>query len=985
MKPFLRFLSVFICVHLWPFFLRAQTIDFNRDIRPILSDKCFTCHGPDAATRKTKVRFDMETSPAIHNEMLRRVSSTDKAVRMPPAYLGRDKLSDREISLIRDWIAQGAKWQPFWSFIPPQRPAVPVIADANWPKNPIDNFVFAKLAHEGLTPSPEADKRTLIRRVSLDLTGIPPTPQEVASYLSDSSPDAYENVVDRLLKSPRYGERMAFRWMEAARYGDTNGYQTDGPREMWRWRDWVINAFNQNMPYDEFTIEQLAGDLLPNPTRSQIIATGFNRNHRTNGEGGIIPEEYRVEYVADRAQTTSIVWMGLTVGCARCHDHKYDPILQKDFYRLFAYFNRIPNEKGFSYNYGNEEPTIKAPLPEQEKHLAELDAKIAKLAAGPSVPNAHNLAYLSTPQSFPAWHSPDPPISRAEPIANFGYMEPFTFSAWIKPESPNGGILSQAEDYMEGQGHTLYLIDGKLRLHIVLRWTDLALRLETVKAIPLNEWHHVTATYDGKRKAAGAHLYIDGVPQETKVLFDQNDEPFKVDPKKVPFRIGVAGGMPFKGAVEDVRVYKEALLPEECAAIAARETPAQIAAIPAAQRTFAQTAKYNLDHFEKTASPATRKRRDDLLAARQEREKYYDAIPTVMVMVDDPNARESFLLKRGAYDSHGEKVTPGIPAILPQIDPNFPDNRLGLARWLVDRRNPLTARVTVNRFWQSYFGFGIVKTVDDFGSQGEWPTNPELLDWLAVQFMESGWDVKAMQRLIVTSATYRQSSKTTPDLLQKDPDNRLLARGPRFRLGPEVIRDQALAVSGLLVEKVGGPSVKPYQPPGLWQELSSGGGYVQDKGEGLYRRSLYTYWKRTVAPPFMGNFDSPNREVCTVYENRTNTPLQALDLMNDVTFLESSRKLAERMIVEGGATPTQRIDHAYELLLARPPKPAELTILTKALGSFESTYQKDPKAADEFLSYGDSPRKPGIDTADLAAYTSVASMLFNLDAVINKE
>jgi hypothetical protein len=979
-------LSAFICVHPWP----SLAAEFNRDIRPILSDKCFTCHGPDAANRKTKMRLDIESGVTVpYSEIIRRITSENKTVRMPPAYLGREKLSDKEISLIHEWIDQGAKWQPFWSFIPPQRPALP--AELNqWARNPIDNFVFAKLAHEGLSPSPEADKRTLIRRVSLDLTGIPPTPQEVDAYLSDTSPKAYEKVVDRLLASPRYGERMAFRWMEAARYGDTNGYQTDGPREMWRWRDWVIDAFNKNMPFDQFTVEQLAGDLLPNPTRDQIIATGFNRNHRTNGEGGIIPEEYRVEYVADRAQTTSIVWMGLTMGCARCHDHKYDPIAQKDFYRLFAYFNRIPNERGFSYNYGNEEPTIKAPLPDQEKHLAELDARVKLLEKSQPPVDLEKAQYRGAApcaaSCFPdLWHSPAPPISLNQPIANFGYMEPFTFSAWIKPESATGGILSQAEDYMEGQGHTLYLIDGKLRLHIVLRWTDLALRLETVKSVPLNEWHHVTATYDGKRKAAGTHLYIDGIPQETKILFDQNDEPFKVDAKKIPFRIGAAGGLNFKGAIEDVRIYKEALLPEEAAALAARETPQQIAAIPAAQRTPAQSAKLRLAYFEQYGPPKVRTLYADLKAARKQREKYYDSIPTVMIMVDDPNARKSYVLKRGAYDSHGEEVTPGIPSILPQIDPNFPANRLGLARWFVDRRNPLTARVTVNRFWQSYFGYGIVKTVDDFGSQGEWPVNPELLDWLAVEFMESGWNVKAMQRLIVTSATYRQQSKATPELLQKDPDNRLLARGPRLRLGPEVIRDQALAVSGLLVEKIGGPSVKPYQPPGLWQELSSGGGYVQDKGEALYRRSLYTYWKRTVAPPFMGNFDSPNREVCTVYENRTNTPLQALDLMNDTIFLETSRKLAERMISEGGTTPEQRVNRAYQLLLARDPKPAEEHILLQALSKFQATYQNDSKAADEFLNYGESPRKPGIASPELAAYASVASMILNLDAVINKE
>jgi len=1006
---------------LFPISLSAQTLSFNRDIRPILSDKCFTCHGPDAANRKTKLRFDTESGYSIelregkhaftpgdpdHSEAYRRISSQDKTVRMPPAYLGRDKLSDKEISLIKTWIEQGAKYEPFWSFIPPVRPAVPA---SDWARNPIDNFVYPKLLAEGLKPSPEADKRTLIRRVSLDLTGIPPTPAEVDAFLSDSSPNAYEKVVDRLLASPRYGERMAFRWMENARYGDTNGYQTDGPREMWRWRDWVIDAFNKNMPYDEFTVDQLAGDLLPHPTRDQIIATGFNRNHRTNGEGGIIPEEYRVEYVADRAQTTSIVWMGLTMGCARCHDHKYDPIAQKDFYRLFAYFNRIPNERGFSYNYGNEEPTIKAPLPDQEKQLAELDQKVATLSAKwdrvqrqiekgteHSVPNPQaplcpdfvcGGRSAPSPFRFPGiWQSPTPPITRLEPIANFGYMEPFTFSAWIKPESATGGILSQAEDYLEGQGHSLYLMEGKLRLHIVLRWTDLALRIETINSVPLNEWHHVTATYDGKRKAAGAHLYIDGIPQETKILFDQNDEPFKVDAKKIPFRIGAAGGLAFKGSIEGVRVDKEALLPEEVAALAARETPAQIAAIPVAQRTPAQLAKLRLAFFDAGGAPPNLKKlRTDLLAARKEREKYYDSIPTVMVMVDDPNARQSYLLKRGAYDSHGEVVTPGIPAILPRIDPNLPANRLGLAKWFVDRRNPLTARVTVNRFWQSYFGFGIVKTVDDFGSQGEWPVNPPLLDWLAVEFMESGWNVKAMQRLIVTSATYRQQSKVTPELLQKDPDNRLLARGPRLRLGPEIIRDQALAASGLLVEKIGGPSVKPYQPPGLWQELSSGGGYVQDKGEGLYRRSLYTYWKRTVAPPFMGNFDSPNREVCTVYENRTNTPLQALDLMNDTIFLEASRKLAERMLTEGGNDPAHRIDHAYELLLARPPKPSEQHLLLNALSKFETNYQKDPKAAEAFLNYGASPRNRNLPAPELAAYTSIASMILNLDAVISKE
>jgi hypothetical protein len=1011
----------------------SQPIEFNRDIRPILSDKCFTCHGPDAANRKTKLRFDLESGANIelregkhaiipgdpdHSEMYRRVSSTDKTYRMPPAYMGRDKLTDKEIQLIRDWIQQGANWTPFWSFIPPQRPALPSVHLQGWVRNPIDNFILSRLEREGLQPSPEAGKRTLIRRVSLDLTGLPPTPAQVTAFLADNSANAYEKVVDRLLASPEYAEHMAYRWMEAARYGDTNGYQTDGPREMWRWRDWVIDAFNRNMPYDEFTVDQLAGDLLPNPTLDQRIATGFNRNHRTSGEGGIIPEEYRVEYVADRAQTTANVWIGLTMGCARCHDHKYDPISQKDFYRLFAYFNRIPNEKGFAYNYGNEEPYIKAPLPQQQQKLQVLDAEVAAQQKHyeelqPALQTSlaqweHNIAgssadwtvtknlafksdYKITNPDVPSdkspagatWHFDNKHfLEIPKDIANFGYMDPFTFAAWIKPENANGAILSQSEDYFEGMGHGLYLIDGKLRLHIVLRWTDLALRIETANNIKLGTWQHVAVTYDGKRKAAGVHIYLDGIEQPTKVLFDQLNEPFHVA-AKTPFRIGAAGGLRFQGSISDVRVYKSALNPQEAAAISVPQPPGQLAS--QSQHSKPQLDKLTLAFLADAAPDKIKQARGDLQKAIQARDHYYDSIPTVMVMVDDPSVRQSFVLKRGAYDNHGEEVQPGIPAILPQPNPAWPNNRLGLAKWLVDRGNPLTARVTVNRFWQSYFGFGIVKTVDDFGSQGEWPTHPELLDWLAVQFMDSGWNVKEMQRLIVTSATYRQQSSVTPELLQKDPDNRLLARGPRYRLGPEEIRDQALAASGLLVEKVGGPSVKPYQPPGLWQELGGGGGYVQDKGDALYRRSLYTYWKRTVTPPFMANFDSPNREVCTVYENRTNTPLQALDLMNDVAFLETSRKLAERMLTEGGELPASRLDYAFELLLARPPKAEERQILLRALENAKAIYKNDTKAATDFVSYGESPRRQDLDVRDLASYTTIASLILNMDATINKE
>jgi hypothetical protein len=910
---------------------------------------------------------------------------------MPPPSSGKPRLTAHEVELLRSWIALGAPWEPFWSFIPPRRPPAPAVKDEAWVKNPIDRFVLARLEREGLHPSAAADKRLLIRRVSFDLTGLPPTPAEVQRFLSDSSPRAYEVVVDRLLASPRYGERMAFRWMEAARYGDSNGYQTDGARDMWRWRDWVIDAFNRNMPYDRFTIEQLAGDLLPNATLDQRIATGFNRNHRTSGEGGIIPEEYRVEYVADRAQTTATVWLGLTVGCARCHDHKYDPIAQKDFYRLFAYFNQVPNERGFVWNYGPEEPFVKAPLPDQQRRLAELDAKVEALrrnwqALQPQLSAARARWEAAAAPRADEWTPTQGMVFRSQTrgtfngdAAEFSYLQPFTYAAWIKPAAADGAILTRLDDYLESQGHGLYLMKGRVRMHLTHRFTDLGWRVETADPISLNHWHHVLVTYDGKRMASGVRIYVDGESRETRILFDQNTEPFHK--KDTPVRVGMGGGMTFDGEIRDARIYKRALTPVEAAAVSATEALGEIAAIQATRRTTAQQAKLNLAFLDTAASPEIRQAHDALDNAQAERDAFNDQIPTVMVMADGAK-RDTFVLKRGAYDAPGEKVSPGIPTALggPECA-----NRLCLAEWLVSRSNPLTARVTVNRFWQSYFGLGIVKTVDDFGSQGEWPVHPELLDWLAVQFMESGWNVKAMQKLIVMSATYRQSSAISPALLQKDPDNRLLARGPRLRLGPEMIRDEALAVSGLLVEKVGGPSVKPYQPAGLWQELSGDKSYIQAKGDDLYRRSLYTYWKRTVPPPYMMNFDSPNREQCAVFENRTNSPLQSLDLMNEVTFVEAARKLAERIITEGGDNTLARIGYGYALVLARAPARRQAEILARAFDKFAAEFRADPKAAAAFLHVGDSAIRPGLDIAELAAYAGVASLILNMDEAITKE
>ncbi len=1026
----------------------TETVEFNRDIRPIFSDKCFACHGPDAGNRKTKMRLDQESGAKIalsggrntlvsgdpeHSEIFRRITSESKTLRMPPAYLGREKLTDPEIDLVRRWIAQGATWQKHWSLIPPVRPAVPDIKAREWPRNPIDNFVASKLEREGLVPAAEAGKATLLRRVTLDLTGLPPSPADVDAFLNDNSANVYEKAVDRLLASPEHAERMAFRWMEAARYADTNGYQSDGNRDMWRWRDWVIDAYRRNMPFNQFTIEQLAGDLLPNPTLDQRIATAFNRNHRTSAEGGIVPEEFRVEYVADRTETTSNVWLGLTLGCARCHDHKYDPLLQKDFYRMFAFFNNVP-EKGLVYNWGNEEPYIKAPTPAQQQTLKKWDDKIAASesrwnALAPKVSKdqlkwekkmaksraadwtlTDGLVFrqagvgekitgcgekgVEKPGEHCSLPTADAPIGAARAfdgkqfieagpdIANFEYLDPFTFAAWVKPDSAKGAILSHSEEYFEGTGHGLYVIDGKLRLHIVFRWTDIGLRVETAAPLKLHEWQHVLVTYDGKRKASGVTMYVDGKPREMKILFDDLNWPMK---SKVPFRIGAGGGLRFSGEIGDVRVYNFALSPEQAAIIPLRQSIHEIAAIPFSDRTPAQLDKLRLAFLAKASPKNVRAAQQELAGLREGREGYYKTIPTVMVMVESEKPRDAFILRRGAYDNHGEKVVAGVPGVLPPMKPEWPNNRLGLARWLVDRGNPLTARVTINRFWQMYFGTGLVKTVEDFGSQGEWPGHQDLLDWLAVEFMDSGWDVRALQKKIVMSATYRQSSRTTPDLLQRDPENRLLARGPRLRLGPEMVRDQALAVSGLLVEKVGGPSVKPYQPAGLWQELAGGKGYEPDKGEGLYRRSIYSFWKRTSPPPFMVNFDSPNRETCTVRETRTDTPLQALDLMNDESFLEAARRLGERVIKDGGASPEARIDYAYRLMLARAPKASEKQIMLQALDSFDARYKADPKSATEFLSYGSSARDANLNTADLAAYTAVASLLLNLDETVTKQ
>ncbi len=955
----------------------APTVEFNRDVLPILSDKCFICHGPDAAAKKIPFRLDLEASAKADlgghraivegspetSEFVHRIFSENKSTRMPPTYSGLS-LSQAERETLRAWIEQGAKWQQHWSFIPPIRPALPVVKNIAWVRNPIDAFILARLEKEGLRPSQEADRQKLIRRVSLDLTGLPPTPAETDAFLNDKSSDAYERVVDRLLASPRYGERMAARWLDAARYADSNGYQYDAERIMWRWRDWVIDSFNRNQPFDQFTVEQLAGDLLPNATLDQKIATGFNRNHRANTEDGIVPEEYAVEYVVDRVETTSTVFMGVTLGCARCHNHKYDPFTQKEFYQVFAYFNNVP-ELGRAMKYGNSPPVVAAPTRDQQASLNRLEERIQIFRAflathKSSIEKAQTKWEKTSAQSIQDYWTPKSTLEAVFPmssasegkpvggpfsiqpgrigtaarfdgktyldagdVAGFDIEDRFTLSAWVYSDDvPDGSVASRMEDNSKGKGYGLHINHGKVHVNLTSNWADDAIRVETEETLAPKRWYHVTLTYSGSRMSEGVHVYIDGQAAKLKVELDSLYRPFRNAgrPVREPFRIGGGWGASrrFKGLLDDIRIYREVLSGDELSALAA-------------------------------GAPI-------------------------------------LILQRGAYNVHGEKVEPGVPAVLPPLPESVPSNRLGFARWLVSARNPLLARVTVNRFWQMYFGTGIVKTSEDLGRQGEWPSHPELLDWLATQFIRTGWDVKAMQKLIITSAAYRQASEGTPALIERDPENRLLARGPRYRLTAEMIRDEALYAAGLLVERVGGPSVKPYQPEGLWKEMGMQDmDYTQGKGPDLYRRSLYTFWKRTVAPPMQANFDAALRESCVVRDARTNTPLQALNLMNDVTFVEAARFIGQRMMQSGGADPADRLRYGFRLVTGRWPAKAEEDVLRADLQFHIDFFSSNAEQVDLYLKQGDSAPDPKLNRTQLAAYASVASLLLNLDETISKE
>jgi hypothetical protein len=1026
---------------------RSLGVEFNRDIRPILSDRCYQCHGPDGAKRKANLRLDQEApAKAMRDgrraiaagdleasELYQRITSEDDSERMPPVKSGKT-LSAIEIERIRRWIAEGAKWQPHWAFIAPKRPITPQVRHQHWPRNPIDSFILARLEREGLAPAPEAERGILIRRVALDLTGLPPTRADIMAFENDAEPNAYEKVVDRLLGSSALGERLASRWLNAARYADTSGYQTDGPRIMWRWRDWVIDAYNRNLPFDRFTIEQLAGDLLPSPTLDQKIATGFNRNHRGNSEGGIIPEEYAVEYVADRVDTTATVWLGLTLACARCHSHKFDPLTQEDFYKFFAVFNNVP-ENGRALKLGNSPPMIPTPTRVQREQLDTLQARLKDLerqaqAREPELATAQAQWESSLRERPPFdWFSEDQLVARyrlegtpgpnqtkpkieprfrdgqphtiqgpagsalrldgrafldAGDVAGFGFLDKFTLSAWINANgSRRGTVLSRMVDQPEGEGYSVVFDRGKIQVNLVKRWLDDAIRVETSALVPGEKWTHVAVTYDGSRIAAGVKVYVDGKLASIKVLLDELNQTFQT---KEPLRIGAGGGTAnrFVGAIDEPTVHAAALDADAIQVLATKESITEILRIPSAHRTEGQARKLHSCFLATDAPDSIRELLVRIRSLRTAIDELAESIPTTMVMEELPSPRATHILIRGQYDQPGPRVQPGIPACLSSGTALTKADRLSLARWLVGSENPLTARVAVNRDWQMLFGTGLVKTVDDFGAQGEPPSHPELLDWLATEFAGSGWDVKNLLRLMVTSATYRQSSRVNAEGLDRDPENRLLARGPRLRLPAEMIRDQALRLAGLLVERTGGPSVKPYQPPGLWNELADAE-YVQDHGSNLYRRSLYTFWKRTVPPPAMVAFDAPGREACIVRESRTNTPLQALDVLNDVTYVEAARAFAERTIQDFGATPEARLTAAFQAATARRPRPEEFHILLGGFHDQLARFRCDPQAAIAVVNAGESTRDPRLDPCELAAYTTMAQLILNLDETITKE
>ncbi|HEV8544552.1 MAG TPA: PSD1 and planctomycete cytochrome C domain-containing protein [Verrucomicrobiae bacterium] len=1139
----------------------SAPINFSREIRPILSENCFTCHGPDPGQRKAKLRLDtkegafevkdgkpvIKAGDSSESELIRRITTTDEDDLMPPGKSGK-KLTTAQIDLLKRWIDQGAKWETHWAYQKPVRPPLPDVKSKSWPRNEIDYFVLGKLEKEGLSPNPEADKPTLARRVSLDLNGLPPTIDELDAYLADRSEEAYSKVVDRLMDSSRYGEQMARYWLDSARYADSHGYHIDSLRNIWKYREWVIDALNKNMPFDEFTKEQLAGDLLPTATTSQKIASGFVRCNMSTGEGGAIEEEYRAKYGFDRLETMSTVFLGLTMTCARCHTHKYDPITQKEYYQLFSFFNSL-EEPVMDGNRPNPDPFLKLPTARQSERLSwlkdsigeadkkleapipELDAQQPGWQAKWNETLGHGWEALSlglassnhsasftvredksvVPETSGSdeivWH-----ISTRVPAGQFGGLRLETFPAEngesesgvfrvaelegeLIPESGKSQKLqfqfaasdatsekNSIRNAIDGKADTVWALEGSrsnahtsvfllkepqtlaeprdvtIRLHLKGAASEKALARFRLSAATdhslvaglfgtlvkpwrvigpfkgddvqaaLYEEYPPESTVDYAKKYAGvrdeiswkeqpgyedgkSHVFVDqlhgvhgvyyfhrsihaAAPAKLEVslraddlvrvwfngtLLTERDHKTEVGGDPIRLTLNLRGGEN-QLLVKVVNHQNECRFRFDQKPLDDPSLPAQIAAVLAATATpSGDEAKRVRNHYRTLRSPEWKQTSENLALWREEQGAIEQSIPTTLIAKESSQPHETHMLMRGEYDKLGEVVTPGVPAILPPLPKDAQHNRLGLAEWLVNPDHPLTARVMVNRIWQHYFGTGLVKTAEDFGMQGESPSHPELLDWLATEFIESGWNIKHIHRLIVTSATYRQSSAAPASLYTRDPENRLLARGPRFRVDGETLRDTALAVSGLLVEKIGGPSVKPYQPAGLWEAVSYNNSqkYEQDPGDANYRRTLYTHWKRQSPPPNLLLFDAPTREYCVVRRPRTNTPLQALDLLNDPQFVEASRAFAARIVQCGARDNRRRIEYAFRLATARNPSSDEIQTLEDVLQIQRHAFEKDATAAEKLLINGSA-------SPELAAWTTVASMILNLDETVTK-
>jgi hypothetical protein len=1043
-------------------------LDFNRDVRPILANHCWRCHGPDEKARQAGLRLDLRETALRELEsgatavvprkpessaLVARIESSDTGTMMPPPK-AKKPLTAQQKSVLRRWVQEGAEFAPHWAFVPPRRPSLPRVRQAAWPRTPVDYFVLERLEREGLRPSAEASRAAWLRRVTLDLTGLPPTPEELGAFLADASPSAHERVVDRLLASPRYAERMAMHWLDAARYADTNGYNNDEVRSMWPWRDWVIEAFARGMPYDQFLTEQIAGDLLPDvrgrdapdarATVAQKVASGFNRNHVLTTEGGIIEEEYHVEYVADRVHTTATVFLALSLQCARCHDHKYDPISQRDYYRFAAFLNNV-SDRIVGYSQGRmAEPLLKVPTEEQQAELARLqrrhgeletaigqraatiDAAVATWEQGLSPADVAENAPLGLVAHFPldettgdrvadaadktrhgtirgkAVHVPGKfggslefdgqTFVEAGQAGSFEGDQKFSLSAWVYPTSNEPStVLSKMDEANAFRGYDVILEGAKVASHFVHHWPDKAFKVITKEPIALNAWHHVAVTCDGTRKAGGVRIYVDG---QERPLDVSNNSPLEGTlTTDKPFHIGKRQETAhFRGKIDDVQLFAAALTKQDVARLAAGQAVhglKETLATPRAARTAEQQQalrQHYLDHIDRE-TPRLKAALADL---RQRAAEIESAVPVTMVMQETQPARKTYILRRGQYDQRGEEVAPGVPSVLSAMPKNAPANRLGLATWLTSPGHPLTARVAVNRSWELFFGTGLVETAEDFGVQGAWPSHPELLDWLATELVRTGWDQRAILRSIVLSATYRQSSQVTRELLERDPHNRLLARGPRYRMPAETVRDNALFLSGLLQQRLGGPSVKRYQPEGLWEDVSveRRDKYVADQGEGLYRRSMYTFWKRTCPPPAMSTLDAPDRETCVIRRARTNTPLQALVLLNDPTYVEAARNLAQRVLTQAKSSDQRlfddRIATAYRWVLCREPSAGESRLLLNVYTQAHARFKADRSAADKLLGVGRSPRDGSIDPIEHAAWTSVMSVLLNLDEAISK-